>query len=211
MDSQYKPTYNAQAAQLLPLITNKSSDSLSFYHWGVIPGMARKNTVSPKLLFLEDKELKSKSIHQQSLLNNRCVIPVQGFFWGKPIGKKKSSPAYVFLNNHQPAAVAGIWSQFDDFDGNIHYTFKMLTQRTFAEYTVFGESIPLTLPISQISTWLSPDQSLEDLLSALVLPELSDIGTYSVSPRIFDQGQDDEGLIKATSPTDQHGNYTLFD
>lgn len=211
MDSQYKPTYNAQATQQLPVITNLASDTLSFFHWGVIPGMAKMKTVSPKLLTLDHEELKSKAIHQSNLMNSRCVIPMQGFYWSRPIGKRKSSPMYVFLDNHQPIMVAGVWSQFDDFDGNVHYTFKMIIEYAEGDYSAFGEHVPLIIPGSSISAWLGADMTLESLSELMTLPEWSAMGTYAVSPRVLDRGNDDEGLIKATNPTDQHGNYTLFD
>jgi putative SOS response-associated peptidase YedK len=210
MDSQYRPTYNALSTQQLPVVTNLSSDQLSFFHWGVIPGMAQKKSVSPKLLLLDQQELQSKVIHQTNLLSYRCLIPMQGIYWSRPIGKKKSTPMYTFLDNNKPLAVAGIWSQFDDFDGKVHYTFKMITQRATAEYAEFGDELPLIIPTSSIAEWLSPDQTFERLSDMMTLPELAGIGTYAVSPRVFDSSNDNEGLIKATSPTDQHGNYTLF-
>ncbi|MEQ9297110.1 MAG: SOS response-associated peptidase family protein [Cyclobacteriaceae bacterium] len=211
MDSQYKPTYNAQATQQLPIVTNLASDELSFFHWGVIPEMARKKAVSAKLLSLDQKELKSKSIHQTNLISHRCVIPMQGVYWSRPIGKKKSTPMYVFLDNHKLVAVAGIWSQFDDFDGNVHYIFKMLTQRADGEYREFGEELPLIIPTAKITEWLSPDQTYEQLRDIMSLPELAGMGTHAVSPKVFNATNNDASLIQVTSPSDQHGNYTLFD
>lgn len=211
MDSKFKPTYNARATQQLPVVTNMVSDELSFFHWGVIPEMARKKAVSPKLLSLDHQELQSKSIHQTNLVNHRCVIPMQGVYWSRPIGKKKSTPMYVFLDSHKLVAAAGIWSQFDDFDGNVHYTFKMLTRRAEGKFDEFGEELPLIIPTSKISDWLSSDQTFEQLYDMMSLPELTGMGTHAVSPKVFDAAHDDESLINATSPTDQHGNYTLFD
>ena len=211
MDAQYKPTYNAWPAQRLPVITNQNSGVLSLLHWGVIPGMAKKRAVSTRLLALDLQELQSKSVYQSNLSTHRCVIPMQGFYRSRQIGKKKSSPMYVFLSNHQPVAVAGLWSQFDDFDGNVHFTFKILVQPASSDYDLFGDWIPAIIPSSEVAQWLSPHQSFEQLFGGIGLPEWSSMGTYAVSPRVFDTGHDDESLIKATRPTDQHGNYTLFD
>lgn len=211
MEPLFKPTFNAQPTQRLPVISNVASDTISLFHWGVIPGMAKKRTVSPRLLAVDAHELQAKAIYQSNLLRQRCVIPMQGYYRSRPIGKKKSSPMYVFLNNHQPVAVAGLWSQFDDFDGNIHFTFKILVQPAEGEYTLFGDWVPVLVPKADVSKWLSDGPSFEQLYDTLTLPEWSSMGTYAVSPRIFEAGQDDEDLIKATRPTDQHGNYTLFE
>ncbi|GEM_PF-1319989 len=211
MDSDYRPTYNAQPTQKLPVITNTESDRLSFMHWGVIPDMARKKSVSPKLLAVDLEELKSKQIHQSNLLKARCLIPMHGYYWDRPIGKKKRSPMYTFLNNHEPLAVAGLWGQFDDFDGNVHFTFKLITQRAPSAYRELGNEIPLVLKNDLQMDWLSSSKSYDDLIARLSLPELPTTGSYAVSPRVLDLACDDENLIKSTNPTDQHGNYTLFD
>ena len=34
----YQPRYNAAPAQLLPIITSKAKEGLSFFYWGTIPG-----------------------------------------------------------------------------------------------------------------------------------------------------------------------------
>ncbi len=211
MDSLYRPTYNARATQQLPVVTNLAGDKLSFLHWGVIPEMARKKAVSPKLLSLDQQELQSKSIHQTNLVTQRCVIPMQGIYWSRPIGKRKSTPMYTFLDNHKIVAVAGIWDQFDDFDGNVHYTFKTIMQRTEGEYSEFGSELPLIISKSNITDWLSADQTFEQLHALMTLPELASMGTHAVSPKVFNTAIDDVSLIKATKPSDQFGNYTLFD
>ncbi|MEM8895110.1 MAG: SOS response-associated peptidase family protein, partial [Bacteroidota bacterium] len=198
MDSEYRPTYNAQPTQKLPVITNHTPDQISFFHWGVIPGMARKKSVSPKLLGIGLDELKAKQILQSNLVKARCIIPMQGVYWERPIGKRKSTPMYTFLNNHEPVAVAGLWSQFDDFDGNVHFTFKIITQRSSEEFEEFGNELPLIVDKATVNKWLSGDSSYDDLLSGLSVADKNGLGTYAVTPRVLDPNADDKLLIQTS-------------
>ncbi|MEQ9306087.1 MAG: SOS response-associated peptidase [Marinoscillum sp.] len=203
-------TYNACPTQPLPLVTTANPKMIQFFHWGQTQQMANNKSISPRLFNLTRDSALSRPAYRKSLQNNRCVILANGFYVWKQVSKKQKVPYFCHFPHHVPFGIAGIYEEFEDFEENVSRTFNMITVSAGTKLSSYQEDMPALLTKDQSEQWL--DQTLEekDLINMLDVVADTKILMHSVSPRISDPANNDQGLITPSAPSDQFGNYTLF-
>ena len=125
------------------------------------------------------------------------------------VGKKIKIPHRVALLNQSLFAFAGIWEEFESDDGQVLHTFRIITTVANNLLKEFNPRTPWILTVEESKNWLSETNNSYD-----IIPELNpdmEFYAYSVSPRINSITEEGESLILKVPPTDQYGNYSLFD
>lgn len=207
----YKAHYNASPTHLLPVITSATPQGLSNFYWGTAPGWANNKTVSEKIINARAEEFTDKASLKRALKKNRCLVPADGFYGWKKVGKKTSIPYRFVLKSRELFSFPGIWEEFEDTDGNQIQTFSIVTRQADHIVEAIQERMPLIFTREAEQHWLDKDSTEETLLSIISSTESSELDYYPVSPRISQQEVDVPSLIVPTPPSDQHGNLTLFD
>lgn len=200
-------TFNAFPTKLLPVITNENPDGLSYFFWGQTPEWSNQKKLSQKFFNVPGDQVFSKASYKNSALKSRCIVPMTGFYLWRKVGKKTSVPYYYTPESKEVMAVAGIWEEYSDFDGNNYHIFNMITSTPGNESEI---EMPHILDNTDQTIWLSPDSNQENLVK--VIKENSNISlvSHTVSPLIAKTNIDNQTLITHQPPSDQHGNYTLF-
>jgi putative SOS response-associated peptidase YedK len=207
----YQPKFNAAPTQILPIITCNDSKGVSFFYWGIAPEWSKNKVPGEKIINLEASNFEDKPALKRALKKTRCIIPADGFYAWKKVGRKTSIP-YRFVHvNGELFSFAGLWEEFEDTDGNEIHTFKVITIP--ANDTVIGvsEKMPMILSKENEHIWLNPIEDEEQLMKMLNLSPSIMLNYYPVSPVISNTNQDLASMIIPTPPADQHGNLTLFD
>ncbi len=207
---EFIPRYNAAPTQDLPVITLHHSSHFQYFKWGLIANWANNKKMSPKLFNLDTKTLSRKASHRKSLKSHRCLIPLNGFYVWKPFAKKKSIPYFISPSDKKPLSIAGIWEEKDDFDENANHTFIMITQSSNERMTPYQENMPLCLGEKEATSWMNTDTSTQEIEKIIKAEYSWPLIAHPVSPLISDLKKDSSSLIKHSQPSDQHGNYTLF-
>lgn len=207
----YKAHYNASPTHLLPVITSTTPQGLSLFYWGTAPEWAKNKALSEKIINLHGEDFPEKPGLQKALLKQRCIVPADGFYGWKKIGKKTSIPYRFILKTQGLFSFPALWEEFEDTDGNQIQTFTIITSPSNSVVNVIQERMPLILDRESEKTWLNKESSEEVLLEIIKTPGTVDLDYYPVSPRISQQNVDVPSLIVPTPPSDQHGNLTLFD
>lgn len=211
LPSDYEPRYNAAPAQLLPVVTLEAPKGFSFFYWGTIPGWSGNKTISKKLLAISSEEAISKQSVGRLLRLQRCLIPCDGFYLWKRVGKKSRIPYRVVLRDRSLFCIAGIWEEFEDENDQNFHTFRMISTDAPDNIHFLSDQIPLIMEKENQKKWMDPgisDQELIDLMKPFPGGKLD---FYTVSPHIENSRIDHDGLIKPASSMDQFGNYSLFD
>ena len=206
----YKPRFNAAPSQLLPVVTNEHPNGFSFFYWGTIPKWSGKRAISRKLINAEKKEIIEKPTYRKALESKRCLIPADGFYAWKTVGKKSRIPHRFILSNSQPFFMAGLWEEYQDDTDEIIHTFTVITLPSNDLIAPISENMPAILTDQQAKNWLNQHNSIESLLSMLATLPTEQMGMYTVSPMIDSQQLDLPSMIQPAPPVDQFGNYTLF-
>lgn len=207
----YQPRYNIAPSQLVPVITSDAPKGFSFFYWGLISLWANNKSLSEKLYSTRAEQLSEKLSLRNALAERRCVIPADGFYEWKKVSKKGRVPYYYFEKGHQPFAIAGLWEEFEDQEGEQNHAFTMITCPANQLVAEASDRMPAILDKAAEKVWLDAGSSAEQLLPLLKpFPPLQ-MQRHPVSTRVNYEKFDDSSLIVPAPPSDQFGNYTLFD
>ncbi|MBL7850742.1 MAG: SOS response-associated peptidase [Cyclobacteriaceae bacterium] len=205
----YEPVYNAAPTQLLPVMTQESPNGMSFFYWGLPPVWAKDKPLGERWINTPAEQISEKPSLRKKLVNHRCLIPADGFYVWKRIGKKAAIPYRFTLPGKEPFAVAGFWEEYEDENNVPHHTFSMITTEGGPSVSGFSTRMPALLAPEQENDWLK-SESVEHALAMLV-PYPGDLFHYSVSTLVNDPARNDKRVILPAPAADQFGNLTLFD
>lgn len=207
----YKPRYNIAASQLLPVITNSGPQGFSWFYWGRPPQFAHNKNLAERIINLPTESLREKTTLKKTLLRHRCIIPADGWYGWKRIGKKTLIPHRFTLMDQEVFSFAGLSEEFEDENGTAIHTFTVLTIAANEVVATATERMPVILTREQESLWLSNNTSESELINVLTSYPSSKTTVYTVSPGISNPLNDYPSIILPAPSADQHGNLTLFD
>lgn len=203
-----KPRYNAAPAQLLPVIT-MGSPGLSHFYWGTAPEWSKNKAIAEKIINIRVEQIVERPAIRKQIKKHRCLVPADGFYGWRKVGKKTSIPYRFELKPRVLFAMAGTWEEYDDEEGNMIHTFTIVTVPSGGSVATICERMPAILTTEESLVWMNADATEDELLSCLHAYE-GHLENFSVSPRINDVTADDALMIRPAPPADQHGNLTLF-
>ena len=203
----YTPRFNAAPGHLLPVITNSGPQGLSFFYWGLDPAWAHSRPITEKITHVRLERIPEKPMYRKTLAQRRCLVPADGFYEWKKIGKKTVIPYRFTRPDRNLFAFAGLWEEYDDGEEHFH-TFTIIT---LPEPVEGAERLPAILNAGDEKAWLDNTLTESAWLSLIKPYAPSQLDSYTVSPRINSLTANDPGLIAPAPPADQFGNLTLFD
>lgn len=207
----YKPRFNAAPTHLLPVITSSGSSGISWFYWGRPPHFAKNKNLAEKIINLPAETLRERPVLKKMLMQNRCIIPADGFYVWKKVGKKTSIPHRVTEVAQKPFSFAGLWEEFEDEDGSMVHAFTIITVSSNELILPLNERMPAIFDNVQERIWLNPHSSEIELTTILKAYPSNKMGIYTVSSLINNPAKDHPSLILPAPAGDQHGNLTLFD
>jgi putative SOS response-associated peptidase YedK len=167
----------------LPVITADKSDSFQFFNWGLVPHWSenkdiRKHTLNARLETIEEKP------SFRSITQNRCILPITGFYewkWLDSKGKRKEK--YFIKGTENISALAGLYDVWEDKQSNeIVRSFTLLTTKAnelMAEIHNTKQRMPLLLSPNGESTWLKNGElELEEEMKAEVVSSDGQLGLF---------------------------------
>jgi len=207
----FKPRYNAAPSQLLPVITHESPQGFSYFYWGTAPEWSKNKSIAERIVNTRGEVIADKPVLKKNLKTHRCIIPADGFYAWKKVGKKTSVPWRIILKSKQVFSFAGLWEEFDDHEGNSFHTFSIITVPSEKWISEISERVPVIFMKEEEKKWLDKNTSEDQLISMLKTYPSDLLEGYNVSPLINSVERDGASLIIPTPAADQFGNLTLFD
>lgn len=206
----FKPRYNIAPTQLVPIITSQSPKGFSFFYWGITPDFGQNKPVAQKLINARAESVQDKISFKSCFEKRRCLIPADGFYEWKKLGKKTKIPYRFTLREDELFAFAGIWEEYETVNGEIQHTFLILTTRPNEIVSEIHDRMPVILNRQMEKKWLDKYTPESELLEMLQPFPSDQMLSYTVSPLVNSVQNDVPSIVRKTSPADQHGNYTLF-
>ncbi|HTH56263.1 MAG TPA: SOS response-associated peptidase [Cyclobacteriaceae bacterium] len=207
----FQSRYNVAPSQLVPLITQGTVRGFSFFYWGQLPGWTKNKTLAEKIINVRAEQITERPATKKNLKMNRCLIPADGFYSWKKMGKKSLIPWRFSLKDKGIFSMAGLWEEYDDEEGNNFHTFTILTVPSNEFVLPVNERMPAILFRDQEETWLKKDADETDLLTLCKSAPAALFDGFAVSPQLNTISFDRPSLLLPVPPTDQFGNLTLFD
>jgi putative SOS response-associated peptidase YedK len=208
--SHYKPNYNAAPAQLLPIITSHDQQGISTFYWGLVPSLSKNKNVSERIINMRAELVGEKPVLRRALQSRRCIVPADGFYEWKRIGKKTHIPYRFVRKDRALFSFAGTWEEYEDVAGTTYHTFSIFTITPNELVSTIHDRMPVILTKDSEKIWLNKNAD-EDILMDALKPLPSDqMEVYTVSSKVNSQANNDATLILPAPAQDQHGNLTLF-
>ncbi|KAM0935795.1 putative SOS response associated peptidase (SRAP) [Dioscorea sansibarensis] len=185
---RYRPSYNVSPGAYLPVVAaRKDGESPVVIHcmkWGLVPSFTKK-TEKPdhfRMFNARSESVKEKASFRRLMPNNRCLVAVEGFYEWKKDGSKKQ-PYYIHFKDHRPLIFAGLYDSWENPEGDILYTFTILTTRCSSALRWLHDRMPVILAgKGSIDKWLDNSMSKPETLWEPY--EDSDLVWYPVTPAI---------------------------
>lgn len=191
LDLPLEPRYNIAPSQNVLTIGDFGAGiEARLLTWGLIPSWStdRKGFINARAETLEEKPSFSESFRLR-----RCLIPADGFFEWKRIGREKR-PFYFEVNDQMLFAFAGIWDTWSN-RGDVVTSCAIITTAANELVGELHDRMPAILQPESYDTWFNPATDREELKELLTpLPALK-MKMHPVSSAVNHPENDTSGLI----------------
>ncbi|WP_054958308.1 SOS response-associated peptidase [Paenibacillus dakarensis] len=186
----YKNRYNISPTQNTPVILHDQGEKvLDELRWGMVPYWGR-DAVNANLYSVDQNPTYRKIMDTQ-----RCIIPSNGFYYWRTVGKK-SYAVRVVSPNHKLFGVAGLYETWRDASGEKIVTCTMLMTEANIFIREFEERMPAILSEEDIETWLNPETKGLNNLQPLLKTHTEAMRIYPVTPMVANDDHDHEQCIE---------------
>ena len=171
---KYFPSFNIAPSQISAVVTQKSE--VVGMKWGLVPSWAKNNQIGSKLINARSETINEKPSFRDSLENQRCLVPADGFIEWK--GRK---PYYIRLKDHRLFAFAGLWSTWGSGEKPL-YSYTIIT--TEADKTLYPihSRMPVILHPKNYEKWFFDD--INSLNSLFTTPKKQELEYFEISTAI---------------------------
>lgn len=186
------PRHNICPKQRVPVIyRDGAGNALKMMRWG-IKASARRDGVVTEVKVSE----RSTEDATQSSLQQRCLIPADGFYECERRAGKRLQPWLVRLIQDGPFFFAGIWQPALSQEGSGGLECALLTVIDNGTIAPLAARVPVILAQQDYAAWLDPATPIHELRSMLKPYRESGIYWHPVSPDIMESEQDMPSLAE---------------
>lgn len=179
---EHDPSWNvAPTEEILAVAASKEgARRLGTFKWGLVPSWAKDPSIGNRMINLRAETVSEKPSFRRTLAKHRCIIPVDGFYEWKSMGKgRKKQPFYVRSRDGTVLALAGLWEAWKEKDkaGDDDWlrTCTIITTEPNQLLAPIHDRMPVVLPPDSWDTWLDRGNDDVEALAALLLPAPEDL------------------------------------
>ena len=110
------PAYNvAPTDEVYAVVARRGVRRLGTLRWGLVPSWSKDASTGNRMINLRADTVSEKPSFRRMLENRRCVIPADGFYEWKAMGKgRRKQPFFIRSRDGRPLALAGLWQAWKD-------------------------------------------------------------------------------------------------
>ncbi|MFB6149164.1 MAG: SOS response-associated peptidase [Halobacteriales archaeon] len=198
--------YNIAPGDDLAVVPNETSDSITFFEWGLLPNWVDEPADFPMPINARAETITEKPTFREAFERRRCLVLADGFYeWGGDRGSKR--PYRITLADGDPFAMAGLWERWQPpTNGNAeHATRTTVTVVTTDANDLVGEihdRMPVILDPTEESQWLEATDPAAR--TALLDPYPADgLELSAVSTAVNDPTNDDPSILETQPGLDE--------
>jgi len=183
--------------------------AIETFHWGLIPMWAKEQKIGNRMINARSETLLSKNAFKPALQRRRCLIPADGFYEWKAVGKgeknkPKKRPMFIRRVDGEPIVMAGLWERWRgperEWDEALHST-TIITTSANEFISDIHDRMPVILAPSKWDAWLDPSNSDTDSLASLLVPAPEGLlVAHPVDPRVGNVRNNGVELIAEYEP-----------
>jgi putative SOS response-associated peptidase YedK len=192
------PRYNVAPGQpVLAVRFNPRAGgrSLDLLRWGLVPHWAKDATRAAALINARGETLADKPAFRQAFARRRCIIPADAFYEWRA-GSRPKQPFAIRPTADQPFALAGLWENWQQPDGQWLRTCTIVTTTPNATMAALHHRMPVILETPDVPVWLGEVPAGPEDLQALLRPCQDDrMIAIPVGTGVNDVRRDDPSLL----------------
>jgi len=195
----WESQYNIAPSQSVAVIRQgQGGRRMEPLQWGLIPYWAKDASIAAKLINARSETVTEKPSFKKAFHARRCVIPADGFFEWKRVGKRKDPMRFV-RPDRKPFGMAGLWESWRSPQGEVMETCTILTTAANAVVAPIHHRMPVILSAAGVDQWLSPPALDASGLLPLLQPAPDDLlEVYAVSAHANSARNNDPQCIEPT-------------
>jgi putative SOS response-associated peptidase YedK len=207
-----KARFNVAPSTLIPVVRfANGARELAELRWGLVPHWS---TDSKPAGFVNARAetAPEKPAFRDPFRHRRCLVPADGFFEWKTVGKKKK-PYFIRPAGGGLFVYAGVWDRWNGPSGPVD-TVAVLTVPANDLIKPLHDRMPAIVPQERFAAWLDPKESRPAKLLPLLTPYPTErMEMWPVSDRVNTVTTDDPDLLArvAEAPKPTWTQPTLFD
>ena len=181
----------------LPVITNENPKQIDLFYWGLIPFWVKdqKNAeeIRQKTANARAESIFEKPSYRNSAEKKHCLVLADGFFeWRFFNGK--NYPHYIFLKNHEPFAMAGLWEDWTNRETQEKVnTFTIVTTKANPMMELIHNKkkrMPAILYEKDEQKWISNTITKQESINLLKPYDENKMEAYTISKLITTKDTD---------------------
>lgn len=191
--------YNIAPSQPVPIVTGprdgeeKGARHFLLVRWGLVPSWAKEMPQSI-LINARAETIAGKPSFRGAFRHRRALMPVTGFYEWQAKGARVKQPWFIRRKDRAPFAMAAIWDQWMDAQGNELDSCAIVTTEANETLKPIHHRMPVILDGKDWALWLDPAATEKELL-ALLRPAGNDLlEAIPISTRINRVANDDPSL-----------------
>lgn len=121
--------------------------------WGLIPSWAKDPSIGARMINARSETAAEKPSFRAAMRRRRCLVPADGFYEWKRVGKGKQ-PHYITSADGHPFAFAGLWETWAGPDGGELETCTVLTTEPNGLLADIHNRMPVILAPEDYDEWM---------------------------------------------------------
>jgi putative SOS response-associated peptidase YedK len=186
-------------APSLPLLTIRATREgnyeWSLPRWGLLPHWAKEAQIAYKMINAKAETVAAKPAYRSPLRYRRCVVPADGFYEWRAVGKTKQ-PYFILRDKDHPLLMAGLWDHWEG-QSQIIESCTIITTEANNSVSKIHNRMPALLSLEAARRWLDPRTQDPRQLLPLLTPYSEALEIRKVSTRVNKPVNDDAALIEA--------------
>jgi len=199
---EHDPSYNvAPTTEVMAIATGSEGvRRLGTFKWGLVPTWAKDPSIGNRMINLRAETVSEKPSFRRTLGKHRCIIPADGFYEWKDMGKgRKKQPFFIRARDGTVLAFAGLWEAWKEKDASDDEwlrTCTIITTEPNKLLEPIHNRMPVVLPPAAWDTWLDRDNTDVDEPTTLLKPAPDDLlEMFPVSTAVNSVANDSEELV----------------
>jgi putative SOS response-associated peptidase YedK len=193
-----KPRWNVAPSQLVPIIRSgqNGTNELALVRWGLIPSWTKER---PKLqpINARAETIATSGMFRQAFARRRCLIPADGFYEWKKMGKAKQ-PMFIHRRDDELFRFAGLWERWTPPGAEPVETMTIITTTPNPLMDLIHDRMPVILRPEDCDRWLNPKTSPADAQAMLKPCDPDELEAYPVSKLVNSPRNDDPSCCESS-------------
>lgn len=164
------PRYNVAPSQSVGVIrvTHAGHREFVALRWGLVPAWSPEPRTAYSTFNARAETVADKPTYRQAFRRRRCLIPADGFYEWRRVGKRKQ-PYCIAPTDGEPFAFAGLWERWER-DETVVESCTIVVTTANATIAPLHDRMPVILARADEALWLDPALTDPAILQPLLMP-----------------------------------------